>query len=130
MIPNDPTNMTNRNSSLDILEGVMLNITEMNIAGSIPICRLKDKSENSSIGWFNWTTTMEENPDNEPDMSIDKTVSVPLPSKNASTAGNSTSSMDMFNSTSTDNNKTKSAMSQDKSEDLLGRKKGNFTKEK
>jgi hypothetical protein len=36
----------------------------------------------------------------------------------------------MLNSTSPANNKTKSAMDQDKSEDLLGRKKGNFTKEK
>jgi hypothetical protein len=42
MVPDDPTNMTKRNTSLDLLEGVMLNITEMNIAGSIPIKILKD----------------------------------------------------------------------------------------
>lgn len=42
MVPNDSHNMSKRNTSLDILEGVMLNITEMNIAGSIPISILKD----------------------------------------------------------------------------------------
>jgi hypothetical protein len=42
MVPDDPTNMTKRNTSLDILEGILLNITEMNIAGSIPIKILKD----------------------------------------------------------------------------------------
>jgi hypothetical protein len=42
MVPNDPTNMTKRNTSLDLLGGVILNITEMNIAGSIPIKILKD----------------------------------------------------------------------------------------
>jgi hypothetical protein len=42
MIPNDAKNMSNRNTSLDILEGVMLNVTEMNLAGSIPISILKD----------------------------------------------------------------------------------------
>jgi hypothetical protein len=42
--------MTKRNSSLDILEGVMLNITEMNLAGSIPIKILKDQSEGNKLG--------------------------------------------------------------------------------
>jgi len=63
MVPNDPQNMTKRNSSLDILEGVFLNITEMNIAGSIPIKVLKDQTPGNRLGWFNWTTNIEENPD-------------------------------------------------------------------
>jgi hypothetical protein len=62
LIPDDPTNMTKRNSSLDILEGVMLNITEMNLAGSIPIKILKDQSEGNKLGWYNWTTNIDENP--------------------------------------------------------------------
>jgi len=73
MVPQDPTNMTKRNTSLDILEGVMLNITEMNIAGSIPIKILKDQSEGNRLGWFNWTTNIDENPsaDNDYDESTD-----------------------------------------------------------
>lgn len=62
MVPQDPTNMTNRNTSLDILEGVLLNITEMNIAGSIPISHLKDQREGNRLAWFNWTTSIDENP--------------------------------------------------------------------
>merc|ERR1719454_391418 len=115
MIPNDPNNVTNRNTSLDILDGVMLNITEMNIAGSIPICKLKDKSENSSIGWFNWTTTLAENPDIEPDVSTDQEVSVPLPAKNE-TASNSTAVMGLLNTTNPDNKTNNGTMmDQDKS---------------
>jgi hypothetical protein len=44
MVPNDPSDLTRRNTSLDILEGVQLNITEMNLAGSIPIKVLKDQN--------------------------------------------------------------------------------------
>ena len=65
-----------------MLDGVMLNITEMNIAGSIPLSMLKDNS--SSIRWFNWTTTKDENPENEFDVSADLEVSVPLPKSNHS----------------------------------------------
>ena len=36
MAPNI-TNSSMRNTSLDMLEGVTLNITEMNLAGSIPV---------------------------------------------------------------------------------------------
>lgn len=38
MVPNDTEHMKDRNSSIDVLEGVLLNITEMNLAGSIPLC--------------------------------------------------------------------------------------------
>jgi len=82
MVPNDTEHLTIRNTSLDILEGIMLNITEMNIAGSIPICKLKDQSVNNTLRWFNWTTTKDENPDSEPDASLDQEVSVPLPMSN------------------------------------------------
>lgn len=61
MMPN-ATNLTDRNSSMDILDGVTLNITEMNIAGSIPLGELKNKSENATNGWFNWTNAIFDEP--------------------------------------------------------------------
>jgi hypothetical protein len=61
MLPN-ATNLTQRNSSMDILDGVTLNITEMNIAGSIPLESLKNKSENATNAWFNWTTAIVDEP--------------------------------------------------------------------
>lgn len=83
MVPPDPNNMTKRNTSLDILEGVMLNITEMNIAGSIPICKLNNLSQNNSMRTFNWTTSRDENPSDEPEFSNDLEISVPLPTNSS-----------------------------------------------
>jgi len=123
MVPDDPTNLTKRNTSLDILEGVQLNITEMNLAGSIPIKILKDQSEGNRLSWFNWTTNIDENPpaDSDYEESVDQEVSVPLPTNK--TAKDMNSTLALLNSTKSEDGKKK-----DDSEDLLGRKKGNFTK--
>lgn len=74
----------------------------MNIAGSIPICRLKDNSTNNSIGWFNWTTTMEENPDVEYDISLDQEINVPLPTNNS--ARSNATGVNLLNITLPDDN--------------------------
>lgn len=47
---------------MDLLEGVTLNITEMNLAGSIPVSVLKDNATNSTLGWHNWTTSSKDDP--------------------------------------------------------------------
>jgi len=51
-----------RNTSMDLLEGVTLNITEMNLAGSIPVKILSDNSTNNTLGWHNWTTSQKDDP--------------------------------------------------------------------
>ena len=68
MVPEDVSNLTKRNTSMDLLEGVMLNITEMNIAGSIPKKTLIDQKDgNNHLAWFNWTTNIDENPPSDMD---------------------------------------------------------------
>jgi hypothetical protein len=121
-VPNDPTNMTKRNSSLDILEGVMLNVTEMNLAGSIPISILKDSNENNTLRWFNWTTSKEDNPkaDTDYEESADTVLSVPLPTNN--TKGTNSTQVDLLKMTKPD-----SAVKGGDIENLLGKVKGNFT---
>lgn len=82
MVPKDSEHMADRNSSIDVLEGVMLNITEMNIAGSIPICQLTNNHTNNTLRWFNWTTSEEDNPEGMKAVSEDHDYVVPLPTKN------------------------------------------------
>jgi len=96
MMPN-ATNLTQRNTSSDILDGVTLNITEMNIAGSIPLAELKNKSENATNAWFNWTTSAIDEPLVNSTDAEDKQTNVTLPppkklnaTKNANSTSNST----------------------------------------
>jgi hypothetical protein len=85
MVPKDSDHMSVRNSSIDVLEGVILNITEMNLAGSVPLCQLSNQDLNNTRRWFNWTTSMEDNPDDDHKQTNDTEVVVPLPTKNSKT---------------------------------------------
>jgi hypothetical protein len=96
----------------------------MNLAGSIPIEILKDQSEGNRLRWFNWTTNIDENPpaDTDYEESKDKEVSVPLPTNKTKNSNDTLA----LNSTKTDSG-GKEGKSLADSEDMLGRKKGNFS---
>ena len=47
---------------MDLLEGVTLNITEMNLAGSIRVKVLQNNATNNTLGWYNWTTSKKDDP--------------------------------------------------------------------
>lgn len=95
----------------------------MNLAGSIPIKVLKDNSTGNRLGWFNWTTNIDENPppDYDYEEALDKEVAVPLPT-NKTKKSNDTLAEDESNKPEGDK-KVSGLMSAD----LLGRRKSNLT---
>jgi len=111
MIP-DAFNISNKNTSLDILDGVTLNITEMNIAGSIPLEALRNNSPDGVNRWFNWTASIYDDPGQGKDDHKefkDKLLNVTLPKNPKNVTLNKSNSTNTNTTNSTAGSKSKSS---------------------